>query len=123
MPSLKDYITSQMLTDSFGIAEAISSRRNSKYGIEPNEIKSGDKVRVKSREDIEKMCKKLSGALAYYFDIPGGGGMTYLWITDVMLGMCGKKYTVDGASADGITVILKGDKYHWSWHIDLLEKV
>jgi hypothetical protein len=111
MPSLKEYIS-----------EAISSKRNSN-AIEPYELKAGDKVRVKSRKDIESICKKANGnQLAYYFDLKGAG-MTYIWVTDGMLDMCGENHIIDMASVDGITVMFKGDKYHWSWHIDLLERV
>ncbi len=110
--NLQDYIT-----------EAISSRKHT-YLLEPGELEEGDKVRVKSKDEILSMCHRDEDMdiLKYHFDTPDRKG-TYIIVNDLMLDMCDKKYKVDKIFEDGILVVLTPDRNLWMWHPNLLEKI
>ncbi len=114
MPTLKDYIF-----------EAINSGKN-KYPIEWNELEIGDKVRVKSKEEIEAMCKHENGRLKYYFNIGGTnrkrGATLFVSVPSDMLELCGKICTVTSIDKVGLPYIVLNDR-GWAWHPDFLERL
>jgi hypothetical protein len=107
------------------LTEAISTGRHKKQYSDLDNLKVGDRVRVKSRKDIldifcvNEMSEYESYALQ--IDRPDGGGKDCYFFNPKMLKSCGREFTVEYINMKNGRIKLKEDRSQWTWIIDLLE--
>ena len=100
------------------ILEYLKNREKQNY-IQIDSISNGDKVRVKSKEEVISMChKNRLGFLTYHFRDKDGYKMCINVFNSTLM-KCGKVYKVRDLDPEDGTLMLGTDIFH----IDLLEEI
>jgi hypothetical protein len=110
MKELSEYIT-----------EYVSSGRGRKISVSPkiSDLKIGDMVRIKSKEDILDMVTIHDDEMRYYYD-----NGSYLYIADKMLEMCGDVCKVVSTSLSAVKLYdKKFPSMQCWWPLELLEEI